>query len=189
MRLKRDFFIRPTLEVAKNLIGKILIRKYKGEIIAGEIIETEAYLGPLDKAAHSKDWKISPRNIIEYSQGGFVYIYLVYGIYWQLNFTTYLSGAPECVLIRSIKPLKGVALMKKSRKTEKINQLANGPGKLCQAFHIDGSFYGEDLTESRKIWVEDNKNKEKIKINKLPRVGIEYAGRYWSRKNWRFVKI
>ncbi len=189
MRLKRDFFLQPTIEVAKNLLGKILVRKCKNKIIAGEIIETEAYKGPLDMAAHSKNWKITPRNFVEYSQGGFVYIYLVYGMYWQLNFTTYISGTPECVLVRALKPLKGIDLMKKMRKTNNIKNLTNGPGKLCQAFCIDGSFYGEDLTKSNKIWLESNNKTKSFKIKTLPRVGIDYAGKYWSKKKWRFLKI
>ncbi len=189
MKLKRNFFLKPTIQVAKNLLGKVLVRSYKGKIIAGEIIETEAYKGPFDMAAHSKNWRITPRNFVEYSQGGFVYIYLVYGMYWQLNFTTYLSGTPECVLIRAIKPLKGIDLMKKFRKTNNINQLANGPGKLCQAFGINGSFYGKDLTKNKDLWLETNSKSKPFKIKSLPRIGIDYAGSYWSSKKWRFLKI
>jgi len=186
MRLKRDFFLRPTLDVAQDLLGLRLVRKYQGNILVGEITETEAYLGPRDLASHSRGWKITPRNYIEYSRGGFVYIYLVYGIYWQLNITTYRSGVPECVLIRGLRPLKGVGLMKKLRQTENLNNIANGPGKLCQALSLDRNFYGEDLVKSKRIWLEKNSFYKKRKIIKSARVGIDYAGLYWSRKKWRF---
>ena len=186
-RLKREFFSQPTLKVARELLGLSLVRRYKNKILAGRIIETEAYLGPKDLASHSKNWKISKRNYIEYAQGGFVYIYLVYGMYWQLNITTFESGLPECVLIRTIEPVKGIDLMRENRKEKDINNLANGPGKLCQALKLDGSFYGEDITKSKRLWLEKPKNFKKRKIEATPRIGIDYAGPYWSKKKWRFV--
>ena len=186
MRLKRDFFLQPTLKVAQDLLGSYLVRNYRGQILAGEIIETEAYLGPQDLASHSRNWKISPRNYIEYSQGGFIYIYLVYGMYWQFNITTYKSGFPECVLLRALKPLEGLKLMKKMRGVKDIKHLADGPGKLCQALSLDGSFYGEDLTESKRIWLEKGFSQEKKKIIRSARIGIDYAGPYWSKIKWRF---
>ena len=186
MRLKRDFFLQPTLKIAQDLLGSHLFRNYRGQVLAGEIIETEAYLGPKDLASHSRNWKISSRNYIEYSQGGFVYIYLVYGMYWQLNITTYKSGLPECVLLRALKPFKGLRLMEKMRRVKDNKRLADGPGKLCQALSLDGSFYGEDLTKSKRIWLEKNSFQRKKKIIKSARIGIDYAGPYWSKVKWRF---
>ena len=101
-----------------------------------------------------------------YADGGFVYVYLIYGIYWMLNFVTGEKDNPQAVLIRCINGY-------------------NGPGKLTRKLGIDGSFYGEDLVSSQKIWIEENHIKGKI--TSLPRIGIDYAGEYWKNKPWRFV--
>ena len=176
MRLKREFFIQPTLKVAQDLLGKILVRSDQGKLIKGIITETEAYIGPKDKASHSYKNKFTQRNIVEYFLGGFCYIYLVYGMYWQLNITTFLANKPECVLIRAVFPIS------------KRKILVDGPGKVCQYFKLDGSFFGEDLVTSKRIWVEDGKiSFKESQIKRKPRVGIDYAGRYWSRIKWRFV--
>ncbi|MCD6528612.1 DNA-3-methyladenine glycosylase [bacterium] len=175
-KLGRSFYIKPTLEVAKKLLGKYIVRKIGKKEIAGKIIETEAYIGPKDKASHAYQGKITPRNKAEYFIGGHIYIYLVYGMYWQLNISTYREGKPECVLIRAIK-IPGVD-----------ESLTNGPGKLCQWLKLDKSFYGEDLTKSKRIWLEDRG--EKIKTSQIlatARIGIDYAGPYWSKRKWRFL--
>lgn len=191
-KLLRSFYVRPTLEVAKELLGKYLVRKIGKKEISGKIIETEAYIGPKDRASHAFGGKITPRNKAEYLIGGHIYIYLVYGMYWQLNITTFKAGKPECVLIR--------ALDKKE---------ASGPGKLCRYLKLDksftqakrrvgdegklrrrqtSSFYGEDLTKSRRIWLEDRGEKiNPSQILATRRIGIDYAGLYWSRRKWRFV--
>jgi DNA-3-methyladenine glycosylase len=174
-KLRRSFFIRSTLTVAKDLLGKYLVREVDGKIISGKIVETEAYIGTKDKASHAFNGKITLRNQAEYLIGGHVYIYLVYGMYWQLNITTNTAGKPECVLIRALE-------------IENQNpQLANGPGKLCQYLHLDKSFYGEDLTKSKRLWIEDKKVVIKnSQIMKTARIGIGYAGPVWSEKPWRF---
>lgn len=178
MKLKRKFFIRPTLKVAKDLIGKYLVRKYRGKKIVGKIVETEAYIGPKDKASHAYKGKKTPRNRAEYLKGGHIYIYLVYGMYWQFNISTYKEGSPECVLIRAVEPIV---------KNQKTKNISNGPGKLCRYFKLDKSFYGEDLVNSKKIWLEDRGEKIKSShIAKGPRIGIDYAGPYWSKIHWRF---
>ena len=173
MRLKRDFFTRATLRVAEELLGKFIIRKYKGRKIIGKIVETEAYIGPKDKASHAYLGKITKRNLAEYLIGGHIYIYLVYGMYWQLNISTYKKGKPECVLIRALE-------------TEKDRNLTNGPGKLCNYLKLDKSFYGEDLIKSKRIWIEDRGVYiDKNMIVKSKRIGIDYAGK-WKDKLWRF---
>lgn len=167
-RLKRNFFTQPTLMVAKKLLGKYLVRKVNGKILAGKITETEAYIGPADKASHAFGNKITKRNQAEYLIGGHVYIYLVYGMYWQLNISTSKAGRPECVLIRGLEPVYG-------------------PGRLCRWLKLNKSFYGEDLTKSKRFWLENRGVKIKTKdIKAGPRIGIDYAGPYWSRKPWRF---
>lgn len=173
-KLKKEFYLRPTLRVAKDLLGKYIVRKIGKKEIAGKIVETEAYIGPKDRASHAFGGKITPRNWVEYLEGGYVYIYLVYGMYWQLNIVTEKLGKPECVLIRA---LEGV----------------NGPGKVCQFLKLDKSFNGENLTPSsggggKRIWLEDRGEKVKeSQILATKRIGIDYAGPYWSRRKWRFL--
>jgi len=171
-KLGRRFYNRPTLRVAKELLGKYIVRKIGKKELAGKIIETEAYIGPKDKASHAYGGKITFRNWVEYLIGGHIYIYLVYGMYWQLNIVTAKEGKPECVLIRALD----------------IDKLADGPGKVCCYLKLDKSFNGEDLTKSKRIWLENRG--EKIRSSQIlatRRIGIDYAGPYWSRRKWRFV--
>jgi len=171
-RLTRSFYTWPTLKVAKELLGKYIVRKIGRKKLEGKIIETEAYIGPKDKASHAFGGKITKRNLAEYLIGGHIYIYLVYGMYWQLNISTSEEGRPECVLIRALD----------------LDKLANGPGKVCRYLKLDKSFYGEDLTKSKRIWLEDRG--EKIKSSQIistKRIGIDYAGPYWAKRKWRFV--
>jgi DNA-3-methyladenine glycosylase len=169
MRLEREFYTRPAELVAKELLGKYIV--VNG--IAGKIIETEAYVGPQDRASHAFGGKVTERNKVEYFIGGHIYIYLVYGMYWQLNIVTDGEGYPGCVLIRAID--LEIGDVKKS----------NGPGKLCRCLNLDKSFYGEDLTCGERIWLE-SRFIEKQKIASGPRIGIDYAGPYWARRNLRF---
>lgn len=187
-KLKRNFFTQPTLKVAKDLLGKYIIHKVGGKKIIGKIVETEVYIGQQDKASHAYlplhlrksgcEGKKTKRNEAEYLIGGHIYIYLVYGMYWQLNISTYKEGKPECVLIRAVEPI----LVKSN-----IEKLANGPGKLCRFLKISGKNYGLDVCKSDKIWLEDRGEKIKpAQIKAAPRVGIDYAGPYWSKIKWRF---
>ncbi|BCX15193.1 MAG: hypothetical protein KatS3mg097_085 [Candidatus Parcubacteria bacterium] len=274
MRISRLFFQQKTLKVAKKLLGKYLIRKHKGRLLIGKIVETEAYIGPKDKASHAyskkeqpmkekvkiieENWgkiknyvenkdifikrilygnkknktpeyntnkmpeyksntfdhhsgntfghhsgnkvdphlrnfiiyynKVTKRNLAEYLRGGHIYIYLIYGNYYQLNITTYKEGYPECVLIRSLEPILNLKNPK-------------GPGRLCEELKLDSSFWGEDLVTSERIWIEDekldrepvrflNKNKfnatqHKYIITRTTRIGIDYAEECKFLK-WRF---
>ena len=167
------------MEVARDLLGKYIVRKVGGKKLVGKIIETEAYIGPQDKASHAYKGKRTPRNEAEFLIGGHIYIYLVYGMYWQLNISTFKAGKPECVLIRAIEP---ISIKIKNTK------LTNGPGKLCRWLKLDKSFYGEDVTQSRRIWLEDRGEKIRpSQIKATPRIGIDYAGPYWAKRKWRFV--
>ncbi len=180
IRLGRDFFTKDTISVAKNILGKYLIRKIGKTKFIGKIVEVEAYLGPNDKAAHSFGGKITERNKIEYENGGFVYIYLVYGMYWQLNIVTSAKNKPECLLVRALEPVS-------PKEYAGQTKIANGPGKLCRWLKLDNSFYGEDLTKSKRIWLESRG--EKIKENEIisaKRIGIDYAGKYWAGRKLRF---
>lgn len=176
-KLGRQFYTRDTLTVAKDLLGKYIVCKTGGKTVVGKIVETEAYIGPQDRASHAYGGKITKRNVAEYYEGGRIYIYLVYGMYWQLNISTSKKGKPECVLIRAL----DLGDTKKSK-------LANGPGKLCRYLRLDKSFYGEDLTKSKRIWLEDWGEKiHPSQIKTSARIGIDYAGPYWSRRKWRFI--
>ena len=173
-RLKRQFFLQPTLKVAQDLLGQYLAHQIGRRKIVGKIVETEAYIGPKDLASHARGGKITSRNLAEYMIGGHIYIYLVYGMYWQLNFSTGRSGSPECVLIRALET------------SAKNCQLANGPGKLCQYMKLDKRCYGLDLVSSDEVWLEPGEKIPKSKIVATKRIGIDYAGQYWANKLWRF---
>ncbi len=176
-KLERDFFIRGTLWVARNLLGKYIVRRIGDNFRAGKIVETEAYIGPQDKASHAFNWKRTPRNEAEYLEGGFLYVYLCYGVHWQLNIVTYKKGRPECVLIRALEPVK---------KEDREKRIASGPGKLTKWLKIDKSFDKEDLIKSKRIWVEDRGESIKKKdIVATERVGIDYA-KEWADVPWRF---
>ncbi|GAI25952.1 unnamed protein product [marine sediment metagenome] len=176
-RLKRSFFIRSTLVVAKDLLGKYLVRKVGNKKLIGKIVETEAYIGPKDRASHAYGGKVTPRNKTEYLIGGHIYIYLCYGMYWQFNVTTEKAGKPECVLIRALEPLNAKAKSKK---------VASGPGKLCQWLKLNKSFDREDLVKSKRIWLEaSGEGIKKSQLVAAKRIGIEYAGS-WKNKPWRF---
>ncbi len=175
-KLTRSFYTQSTLQAAKELLGKYIVRKIGNKKLVGKIIETEVYIGPQDKASHAFGGKVTPRNRAEYFVGGHIYIYLVYGIYWQMNISTSGEGKPECVLIRAMEPEEGEI------------SLANGPGKFCRYLKLDKSFYGEDLTKSKRIWLEDRGEKIKsCQILATKRIGIDYAGSYWSRRKLRFL--
>jgi len=189
-KLTRDFYTQDSLVVAQELLGKYLIRKTANQNIIGKIVEVEAYLGPKDKASHAYLGKRTNRNRVEYSEGGYIYIYLVYGMYWQLNIVTSLENKPECILIRGVEPtsiLKANEINNLKNLKPEIKNLTNGPGKVCKYFKLDKSFYGEDLTISKRIWLEDRGDKiSKNDIQKSKRIGIAYAGKYWSKRLWRF---
>jgi DNA-3-methyladenine glycosylase len=164
-KLERCFFTRDVLQVAPDLIGKTLVIKSGDGIVKRFIItETEAYRGSEDKACHASKGKTA-RTEIMYREGGRIYVYLVYGMYWMLNFVTGEEEKPQAALIRGIEGF-------------------NGPGKLTKTLRIDGSFYGEDLTTSDRIWVEDTGYKPDFKTG--PRIGIDYAGDTWINKPWRY---
>jgi len=196
MKLKRSFFTQPSLEVAKRLLGKYIIRKIGRVELIGKIVETEAYPYAKDKASHTYlprhlrikagGGKRTHRTEAEYLIGGHIYIYLVYGMYWQLNITTGKKEHPECVLIRAIEPI--------CLKSKEMKNITNGPGKLCRWLNLDKSFYGEDLTKSERIWLIDRYSSAGLKVKtvkpsdimKGSRINIDYAGPYWALRHFRF---
>ena len=193
-RLPETFFLRTdAVRVARDLLGKLLVVPTPdGTRVSGMIVETEAYLGVEDKAAHSYGGRRTPRNEITYSEGGHVYVFFVYGMYYQLNLVTGPADQAHVVLIRAVEPLEGIEIMRERRGNMPDKNLTSGPGKLSIALGIDRSFNGEDLWGER-IWVEEYKNFKKTEIESGPRVGIDYAEefiempwRFWVRAN-KFV--
>ena len=182
MKLKRDFYEQPTIDVARQLLGKFLIRRHPGGATVGMIVETEAYVGPQDKASHASGGRTS-RNAFMFGPAGFAYVYLIYGMYCCLNFVTEEEGYPAAVLIRAVEPVDGLGLMHARRRTPDRTKLANGPGRLCQAFAIDLTLNGADLCGSL-LYVEARK-KTTFPIVAAPRVGVDYAGA-WKDKPFRF---
>jgi len=164
-RLPLDFYLRDVLEVAPALIGKLLVRRYEdGRIEKFHITEVEAYRGIEDLACHASKGR-TPRTEIMFQQGGSVYVYLIYGMYWMLNLVVGEENIPQAVLIRGV---EGVT----------------GPGKVGRLLKLDRTFYGENLVTSQRIWVEDAEPVSEIKVSK--RIGIKYAGEEWENKLWRF---
>ena len=185
-KLERAFFTRTdTLRVARDLLGKLLVvPTTDGRRVSGMIVETEAYLGELDKAAHSYGGRRTARNETTYAEGGHVYVFFVYGMYYQLNLVTGLIDHPHVVLIRAVEPVEGIEVMRGRRGAMKDKNLTSGPGKLCIAFDITRELNGADLMGDR-IWVEDHRNLKKSEIESGPRVGIDYAEEFVD-VPWRF---
>lgn len=186
MKLKREFYEREdSLKIAQDLLGKVLVVPNEtGEKITGKIVEVEAYLGETDKAAHAYRNLRTKRTEILFGRGGFAYIFFIYGMYHQLNIVVGNQETPHCVLVRGIEPLENIEIMRERRGKMKDTNLTSGPGKLCIAFDIDKSFYGEDLLGER-IFIEDGETVSKNKIAKGKRIGIDYAEEY-AEKPWRF---
>lgn len=181
MKLYREFYLRDGLTVARELIGKKLVTNLRGELTSGIIIETEAYMGELDAAAHSYRGK-TERTKIFYGAGGFVYVYLIYGKNICTNVVANVENIPEAVLIRALKPVDGVELMKIRRGRQNLRELCSGPGKLSKAMGITINFYGADLCGD-EIFIEDGEN---LPFKATKRINIDYAG---AAKDylWRFV--
>lgn len=178
-KLRRQFYNGPTLKVAKELLGKYLVVQKDGNRLSGKIVETEAYIGFNDPASHAYKKK-TPRNQVMFGHPGHAYVYFTYGMYHCLNFVTEENGCPAAVLIRALEPFEGIDLMKKRRRKQKLQDLASGPGKLCQALDIDRKLNGADLC-GNSIYVQDRGEVPKI-IARSPRIGIKEG----KEKKWRF---
>jgi DNA-3-methyladenine glycosylase len=182
-KLPRSFYSRSTLQVAQDLIGKVLVRDFEGLLLSGKIVETEAYVGPHDLACHASKGH-TPRTSIMFGPAGYAYVYMIYGFYFCLNVVTERKGYPAAVLIRGVEPLESLDFMRKLRNNpERDTNIASGPGKLCRAMSIDKRLNGEDLL-GRTLWIEDRKL-DSGPIHSSPRVGVDYAGEYKD-KPWRF---
>ena len=181
-RLQRSFFDRPTLQVARQLLGTRLVRLEDGKRTAGIIVETEAYNGEEDLGCHASAGR-TPRTQVMYGLPGHAYVYFTYGNHWMLNVVTEREGFPAAVLIRAIKPLEGIEVMLQRRQ----GRDTLGPGKLCQAMGITKSENGVDLTEtSGCLWIEAGIKIPDSRVTKGPRVGLNNTPEPWLSKPWRF---
>jgi len=187
MILPRAFYQQDTVKVAKDLLGKILVHDSSQGKTAGRIVETEAYRGPEDKAAHSCGGRRSARNEVMFGEKGHAYIYFIYGMYYCLNVTAgHVPGKPEAVLIRALEPVVGQDIMTKRRgaRQAKAANLTNGPSKLCMAMDISKSQNKTDLT-SPPLYIEDAPPVPKEDIVETTRIGVDYADE-WKNRPWRF---
>ena len=186
MKLARDFYLRDdTVAVARDLLGKLLVVPDEmGRSISGIIVETEAYMGIEDRAAHSYGGRRTARTEATYALGGHVYVFFVYGMYYQLNVVTGPVDHPHVVLIRAVEPVDGIDIMRERRGPMKDRNLTSGPGKLCIALGIDLSFNKADLLGDR-IWLEDHTEFTESETALGKRIGIDYAGEDAERL-WRF---
>ncbi|WP_331681667.1 DNA-3-methyladenine glycosylase [Romboutsia sp.] len=188
--MDKTFFNQDGINLAKQILGKYLIRNYEGKIIVSKIVETESYMGVNDKGAHVYGDKKTERTKPLYLDGGHIYVYLIYGMYYCLNISANIKGIPECVLIRAVEPMKGIEEISFNRFKKEYKDLSsyqkknitNGPGKLCMALNIDKSLnsksiLGNELYISdfyyegdKKIYSEDN-----VEIESSKRINIDYA--------------
>lgn len=191
MKLEREFYLREdTIVVARDLLGKlIVVPDDKGRRVSGMIVETEAYLGHTDRAAHSYGGRRTTRNDVMYARGGIAYVFFVYGMYYQFNVVTGPAEHPHAILVRAVEPVEGIEIMRQRRGPMKDRNLTSGPGKLCIAMSIDRGSNGEDLRGER-IWLEDHRSLKPDEIAIGKRIGIDYAGedadrprRFWVKGN------
>lgn len=183
MKLSRNFYLRSGLEVARDLIGKQLVRRSPEGVTKGIIVETEAYMGPKDAAAHSYKRRTKRTNV-QYGPGGFAYVYFIYGMHVCMNIVANQPETPEVVLLRALEPTSGLKLMEARRKKGAVKDLCSGPGKLCQAMGITMEDYGADLC-GEDFYIEDV-GFPVPSITAGERINVDYAGEA-ARYPWRFM--
>ena len=170
--LTKPYFSRPTLQVARSLLGKYLVRKNGRKVLAGRIVEVEAYIGMEDRACHASKGRTA-RTEVMFGPAGLTYVYLIYGMHHCFNIVTERAGFPSAVLVRAVEDVD-------------TQTLIDGPGRVCRFFAIDRKLNRWDLTVGRALWVEDRGERvapSAITIGR--RIGVDYAG-IWAKKPWRF---
>lgn len=197
-RLSRDFYDGDTVDAAQALLGKLLVRRLNGQLLAGRITETEAYVGRCDKACHAYNYRRTPRTETLFRAPGHAYIYLIYGMYHCLNFVTEPEGEPAAVLLRAVEPVAGLETIRRLRYGDKpltpyrLRNFLNGPGKVCQGFDLTRAQNGLDLTGDELFLCDGPEDlglpcpaPRRERICRGPRIGVDYAqeGRDFP---WRF---
>ena len=184
--LTRDFFARPTITVAREILGTRLVRIDHGKRLSGIITESEAYIGETDLGCHACAGR-TPRTAIMFGPPGHAYVYFTYGMHWMLNFVTEAEDFPAAVLIRAIQPVEGSEIIAARREGRPRPTWTDGPGKLCQALGIDGSLNGVDLcAPNSSLFVEAGEPIPEESVTIGPRVGLNSVPEPWKSMPWRF---
>lgn len=174
--LPRDFYLRPTDEVARDLLGRTLVRRIGRRRLALRIVEVEAYLGVEDPAAHTYRGRRTARVAPMWGPGGHAYVYRSYGMHDLFNVVTREAGTPQAVLVRAGEPLEGERAMLERRPGKRSFELARGPACLCRALDVDRRHTGLDLVARRTLWLEEGAPVAERDVQHVPRVGVDYAG-------------
>ena len=187
--LARSFYLQPTLQVARALLGKVLVHETPEGRAAGRIVEVEAYRGPADRAAHTAGGHRSARNETMWGRPGHAYVYFVYGMHHCVNVTTRPAGLPEAVLLRALEPVDGIDLMRVRRSIPDAPawRLCRGPGALCQALGVTRQQDGTDLVRG-PLRILDGPTVPARLFRRTPRIGVAYAGADALRP-WRFFVL
>ena len=187
--LPRSFYERDTLTVARQLIGKRLVRIEQDQRLSGMICETEAYCGEQDLGCHAKAGR-TPRTAVMYGPPGHAYVYFTYGMHWLFNTVTRPAGEPEAVLIRAIVPVEGITAMAERRGHQPRRLWTDGPAKLTQALGIDGQHNNLDLTApDAEIFIEEGINVPDAWLMRGPRIGLFTVPELWKSKPWRILVV
>ena len=187
-RLSRDFYAGDTVAAAQALLGKVLVRRLDGHLLAGRITETEAYVGRCDKACHAYNYRRTPRTETLFLSPGHAYVYLIYGMYHCLNFVTEPEGEPAAVLLRAVEPIAGIEMIRRLRYGDKpltpyrMRNFLNGPGKVCQGFGLTRAQNGLDLTGDELFLCDGPEDlglpgpaPRRERLCRGPRIGVDYA--------------
>jgi DNA-3-methyladenine glycosylase len=183
--LPRSFYEGRVLDVARAMIGKLLVHVLPEGPAAGRIVECEAYRGPADRAAHSAGGRRTTRTEVMFGPPGHAYLFLLYGMHWAFNVVVGPVGHPHAILVRAVEPVLGAARMAVRRGVDAGSvRLTNGPGKLCAALGLDAAAYGADLCGPDLFLAE---GEARAGIGRSPRINVDYAGT-WAQKPWRFYE-
>lgn len=182
MIISKEFYNRSALDVAQDLLGKVLVREVDGKILKGKIVETEAYIGLIDKACHAYNGRRTKRTEVLYEDAGVSYIYFIYGLYHCFNVVTNKKDIAEAVLIRAIEPINELDYISNIRYNKRYNELTkaqsknltNGPSKLCLAYLLNKDLNAVKLYEKGVVYITDDNN-EDFEIVESKRIGIDYA--------------
>jgi DNA-3-methyladenine glycosylase len=186
MRLARSFYAQPSRQLARELLGCRLVRRWQGQRLSGIIVEAEAYIGESDLACHAHVGRTA-RNAVMYGKPGVAYVYFTYGLHWMLNVVSEPIDSPAAILIRALEPLEGVDLMFQRRGPRPLTDLCRGPAKLTQALRIDKALNGVDLVNRRsELWLEPDRSIPPRRIARGPRIGLGSTPEPWFSKPWRY---
>ena len=188
--LARERLALPTPQVARLLLGWLVVSETDGRRAVGRIVETEAYGGPDDRASHARAGRTG-RTAPMFGAPGHAYVYLVYGMHECLNVVAHSPASAGAVLLRALEPVEGIELMRlrRGRPEEAVTRLAAGPARLCRALGVDRGLSGHDLLAGRRLWLEPPGRGEEVPEESVacgPRVGVAYAGDEWASRPWHF---